>query len=211
MPKSYCLVVDNLDIPDASWSGFLVEVEGAGQSRLVQEKVKAVIEDLWIAGALPQSCFVNGFNEENIIMARVKKDIDRELLPIEEAGNHLIELIERVAAKTQAQQDYQPLASMVAKIFEGRETQLTEAEITQAQDGKLVRTVISNLTRAIAEVELYRQKCQDQSELILGIIQLGDDGEYRVNSTQAVVEAAEATTVVNNHRPTPKTQKVEAT
>ncbi|MGL5083239.1 MAG: hypothetical protein ACRC8A_17285 [Microcoleaceae cyanobacterium] len=195
MNKSYCLVVDNLDLPASNWSGFLVEVDSAGKSRTIQEKVKAIIEDLWIAGSLPQSCFINGFDEENIIMARVKKDVERELLPIEEAGNQLIDLIERVADKVQAQQDYQPIASMVTKICEGRESQLTSEEIEQAQDSKLVRMTISNLTRAIAEVELCRQKCEEQSDLILGVIRLGDSGKYTVNSRQVLVEEAAEDTV----------------
>lgn len=123
-------------------------------------------------------------------MVKFKKDIDRELLPIEQAGNQLVELIERVAAKTQAQQDYQPIASMVEKIFNGNESQLTPEEIQQAQDGKRVRTVISNLTRAIAEVELCRQSCEQQSDLILGIIQLGQDGNYAISSSETILEEA---------------------
>ncbi|MDY7023713.1 MAG: hypothetical protein SWJ54_20595 [Cyanobacteriota bacterium] len=191
MKKSYFIVVDNLDLPESEWSGFLVQLEGGGRSSSDREKARQIIEDFWMEGKLPQNCFINGFSEDNIIMARTKKDPDRELLPIEEAGNRLIELIELVALKAQAQQEYSAISSMVEKIFTGREQELTSEEISQAQDGKMVKNIISSLTKTIADVEITRKQCAEQSELIMGIIQMGQGGNYSLKSTEEKIQEAE--------------------
>lgn len=191
MGNQYFLVIDDLEQPLNQRSGFLVELEVGGKKQANLDKVQELIESLWIEGKFPEKCFINGFSEENIIMARPKKDTDRELLPIEEAGNYLIELIELVAAKAQAQQEYMPLAAMVEKIFTGREQELTPEEIQQAQDSKTVKSVISKLTRAIADVELCRKNCEQHTDLITGIIQLGQNGDYTLTSPQEIIEAAD--------------------
>jgi hypothetical protein len=208
MSNHYFLVIDDLEKPSKQRSGFLVELEGGGRKQANLDKVRELIESLWIDGKLPKQCFINGFSEENIIMARPKKDADRELLPIEEAGNYLIELIELVAAKTQAQQEYMPLATMVEKIFTGREQELTAEEIQQAQDSKTVKSVISKLTRAIADVELCRKNCEQHTDLIMGIIQLGQQGDYQIQSTEAVMAAAQP--LENGEKPPEKNSKAKA-
>lgn len=209
MKTNYFIVIDNLDRPQMKWSGFLVKFEAGGRSKGDREKAREVIEDLWMEGKLPQNCFVNGFSEENIIMPRPKKEADRELLPIEEAGNRLIDLIELVSVKAQAQQQYSTIASMVEKIFTGKESELTPEEIQQAQDSKTVKNIISSLTRSIADVELCRQHCTEHTELILGIIQMGKDGNYAVHSSEELMEEIEESTSSdsqNNHsKSTPKT------
>ncbi|MGB3533673.1 MAG: hypothetical protein WBA13_09150 [Microcoleaceae cyanobacterium] len=205
MRNHYFLVIDDLEKLALQRSGFLVELEGGGRKQANVDKIRELIELLWIEGKLPEECFINGFSEENIIMVRTKKDVDRELLPIEEAGNYLIELIELVAAKTQAQQEYIPLSTMVEKIFTGREQELTAEEIQQAQDSKTIKSVISKLTRAIADVELCRKNCQQHTDLIMGIIQLGENGESKILSTEAVVEAAD-----NGGKQPPKNSKAKA-
>ena len=191
MRSHYFLVIDDREQAPAQWSGFLVKLVGGSRSQAHQDKVRGLIESLWMDGQLPQHCFVNGFSEDNIIMARPKKEVDRELLPIEQAGNYLIELIELVAAKAEAQQEYSPLATMVEKIFTGREQELTSEEIQQAQDSKTVKTVISKLTRSIAEVELCRKNCEEHQDLIQGIIEMGQNDSYQIQSTQELIEDAE--------------------
>lgn len=208
MGNQYFLVIDDLEKPSTQRSGFLVELEAGGKKQANLDKVQELIESLWIEGKFPEECFINGFSKENIIMARPKKDTDRELLPIEEAGNYLIELIELVAAKTQAQQEYMPLAAMVEKIFTGHEQELTAEEIQQAQDSKTVKSVISKLTRAIADVELCRKNCEQHTELITGIIQLGQNGDYKLSSPQDAIEAAEAAD--NGTKPSQKSSKTKA-
>ena len=191
MKKSYFIVIDNLDLPKSKWSGFLVQLEGGGRSSSDREKARQIIEDLWMEGKLPQHYFVNGFSEDNIIMARTKKEPDRELLPIEEAGHRLIELIELVALKAQAQQEYSTISSMVEKIFKGQENELTAEEIAQAQDSKMVKNIISSLTKSIADVELTRKQCAEQSELIMGIIAMGQNGNYSLKSTEETIKETE--------------------
>ncbi len=205
MINHYFLVIDDRDKPSAHWAGFLVKLEGGGRGQGNQDRVRELIESLWMDGQLPQQCFINGFSEENIIMARPKKEVDRELLPIEQAGNYLIELIELVAVKSEAQQEYSPLATMVEKIFTGREQELTTEEIQQAQDSKTVKTVISKLTRAIAEVELCRKNCEEHQALILGIIEMGQNEQYQIQSTAELIEDAEGEK--NGTKPTKKTAK----
>lgn len=203
MKKCYYLVIDDVGIPQSNWTGFLVEIEGSSRdSANNRDKVKSLVEQLWEEGLLLPQCFANGFSEENIIMARTKKDIDRELLPIEEAGNNLIELIELVAQKILSQQDYVNISSMVEKVFSGRESELTETEIAQALDSKNVKNVISQLTKTIAEVELCRQKCQEHSELILAIVKVGENGTPILQSTSEVI-AGDG--VSNNKPPRKKT------
>lgn len=196
MKKTYYLAIDDLEKPQLQWTGFLVAVEGGtsgGKNRAI-----ALVEELWENDQLPLQCFRNGFSEDNLIMAKVRKDTDRELLPIEEAGNYLIELIELVAQKLQAQEDYRAIAPMVQKVFLGKEAELTTEEIEQALDTKTVRNILGQLTRTIAEVELSRQKCQEYEDLIMGIIQIGDQGEVIVRSPQTVIEEAKpANTPVN--------------
>ena len=202
MKSNYFIVIDNLDRPQMKWSGFLVKFEAGGRTKGDREKTREVIEDLWMEGRLPQNCFVNGFSEENIIMPRPKKEADRELLPIEEAGNRLIDLIELVAVKAKAQQEYSTISSMVEKIFTGKESELTPEEIQQAQDSKTVKNIISSLTKSIADVELCRQECTEHRELILGIIQMGKDGNYAVHSSEELIEEIEDATTAdspNNH------------
>ncbi|MEA5539666.1 hypothetical protein VB834_11550 [Limnoraphis robusta Tam1] len=209
MKKSYFIVIDNLDLPESKRSGFLVQLEGGGRSSSDREKARQIIEELWMDGKLPD-CFENGLSEDNIIMARTKKEPDRELLPIEEAGNRLIELIELVALKAQAKQEYSAISSMVEKIFKGRENELTDEEIAQAQDGKTVRTVISSLTKAIADVEITRKQCAEQSELIMGIIQMGQDGNYSVKSSEEVIKEADDSTPSDTKNNSTKTTKAGA-
>lgn len=210
MKKSYFIVIDNLDLPESKWSGFLVRLEGGGRSSSDREKARQIIEDLWMEGKLPQHYFINGFSEDNIIMPRTKKEPDRELLPIEEAGNRLIELIDLVALKAQAQREYSTISSMVEKIFTGREQELTAEEIAQAQDSKMVKNVISSLTKAIADVELTRQQCAEQSELIMGIIQMGKGGNYGLQSTSEVIQETEDSTPSENKNNNAKTAKTGA-
>ncbi|MEB3279508.1 MAG: hypothetical protein VKK42_11380 [Lyngbya sp.] len=210
MKKSYFIVIDNLDLPQSRWSGFLVQLEGGGRSSSDREKARQIIEDLWTEGKLPPHYFLNGFSEDNIIMPRSKKEPDRELLPIEEAGNRLIELIELVALKAQAQQEYSTISSMVEKIFTGRENELTSEEIAQAQDSKTVRNIISSLTKAIADVELTRKECAEQSELIMGIIQMGQGGNYGLKSTAEVIKETEDSTPSDNKNNSAKTAKAGA-
>ncbi|WP_413161808.1 hypothetical protein ACL6C3_24090 [Capilliphycus salinus ALCB114379] len=210
MKRSYFIAIDNLDLPQSRWSGFLVQLEGGGRSLSDREKARQIIEDLWTEGKLPQHYFINGFSEDNIIMPRTKKEPDRELLPIEEAGNRLIELIELVALKAQAQQEYSTISSMVEKIFTGRENELTSEEIAQAQDSKTVRNIISSLTKAIADVELTRKECAEQSELIMGIIQMGQGGNYGLKSTSEVIKETEDSTPSDNKNNSAKTAKAAA-
>jgi len=158
-------------------------------------------------GKLPQHYFVNGFSEDNIIMARTKKEPDRELLPIEEAGHRLIELIELVALKAQAQQEYSTISSMVEKIFTGRENELTTEEIAQAQDSKMVKNIISSLTKSIADVELTRQQCAEQSELIMGIIAMGQNGNYGLKSTEETIKETENSASSESKNNNAKTSK----
>ncbi|NEP44794.1 MAG: hypothetical protein F6K35_38495, partial [Okeania sp. SIO2H7] len=174
------------------------EIEGSGKdSKNSREKAKNYIEMLWEEGLLPPQYFANGFTEENVVMARTKRDTDRELLPIEEAGNNLIELIELVAQKLQAQQDYLGISSMVEKVFAGKEAELSETEIAQALDSKSVKNIISQLTKTIAEVELCRQRCQGHSDLILGVVKMGKDGSPALRSTSEVIAESEA----SNNKP----------
>jgi hypothetical protein len=192
MKKCYYLVIDDVGIPQSKWTGFLVEIEGSSKdTKNNREKAKNYIELLWEEGLLPPQYFANGFTEENVIMARTKKDTDRELLPIEEAGNNLIELIDLVAQKIQAQQDYLSIASMVEKVFAGKEAELNETEIAQALDSKSVKNIISQLTKTIAEVELCRQKCQEHSDLILGVVQGDKDGSPMLKPTSEVIAESE--------------------
>ncbi|ERT06507.1 hypothetical protein M595_3508 [Lyngbya aestuarii BL J] len=207
MKKSYFIVIDNLDLPKSKWSGFLVQLEGGGRSSSDREKARQIIEDLWMEGKLPQHYFVNGFSEDNIIMARTKKEPDRELLPIEEAGHRLIELIELVALKAQAQQEYSTISSMVEKIFTGRENELTTEEIAQAQDSKMVKNIISSLTKSIADVELTRQQCAEQSELIMGIIAMGQNGNYGLKSTEETIKETENSASSESKNNNAKTSK----
>ncbi|MGB3193561.1 MAG: hypothetical protein WBB43_29520 [Limnoraphis sp.] len=210
MKKSYFIVIDNLDLPKSKWSGFLVQLEGGGRSSSDREKARQIIEDLWMEGKLPQHYFVNGFSEDNIIMARTKKEPDRELLPIEEAGHRLIELIELVALKAQAQQEYSTISSMVEKIFKGRENELTAEEITQAQDSKMVKNIISSLTKSIADVELTRKQCAEQSELIMGIIEMGQNGNYSLKSTEETIKETENSAPSESKNNNAKTTKAAA-
>jgi hypothetical protein len=210
MKKSYFIVIDNLDLPKSKWSGFLVQLEGGGRSSSDREKARQIIEDLWMEGKLPQHYFVNGFSEDNIIMARTKKEPDRELLPIEEAGHRLIELIELVALKAQAQQEYSTISSMVEKIFKGRENELTAEEIAQAQDSKMVKNIISSLTKSIADVELTRKQCAEQSELIMGIIAMGQNGNYSLKSTEETIKETENSAPSESKNNNTKTTKAGA-
>ncbi len=210
MKKSYFIVIDNLDLPESQRSGFLVQLEGGGRSSSDREKAREIIEELWTEGKLPKDCFINGFSKDNVIMARTKKEPDRELLPIEEAGNRLIELIELVALKAQAKQEYSMISSMVEKIFTGREQELTSEEIAQAQDGKMVRNVISSLTKAIADVELTRKQCAEQSELIMGIIQMGQDGNPSVKSSAEVLKESGDLSPSDSKNNSTKTTKTTA-
>lgn len=198
MKKCYYLVIDDVGITQSNWTGFLVEIEGSSKdTKNNREKVQNYIELLWEEGLLPPQYFANGFTEENIIMARTKKDTDRDLLPIEEAGNNLIELIELAAQKIQAQQDYLGIASMVEKIFAGKESELNETEIAQALDSKSVRSIISQLTKTIAEVELCRQRCNEHSELILGVVQAGKDGSPMLKPTAEIIAESDS----SNNKP----------
>lgn len=210
MKKSYFIVIDNLDLPKSKWSGFLVQLEGGGRSSSDREKARQIIEDLWMEGKLPQHYFVNGFSEDNIIMARTKKEPDRELLPIEEAGHRLIELIELVALKAQAQQEYSTISSMVEKIFKGQENELTAEEIAQAQDSKMVKNIISSLTKSIADVELTRKQCAEQSELIMGIIAMGQNGNYSLKSTEETIKETENPAPSESENNNTKTTKAGA-
>ncbi|MDY6802507.1 MAG: hypothetical protein SXA11_01690 [Cyanobacteriota bacterium] len=192
MKKCYYLVIDDVEIAQSNWTGFLVEIEGSSKdTKNNRDKVKNYIELLWEEGLLPPQYFANGFIEENIIMARTKKDTDRELLPIEEAGNNLIELIDLVAQKLKAQQDYLGIASMVEKVFSGKESELDETEIAQALDSKSVKNIISQLTKTIAEVELCRQRCKDHEDLILGVVEAGKDGSPLLKPAAEVIAESE--------------------
>jgi hypothetical protein len=59
-------------------------------------------------------------------------------------------------------------------------------------------------------VEITRKQCAEQSELIMGIIQMGQDGNYSVKSSEEVIKEADDSTPSDNKNNSTKTTKAGA-
>ncbi|EAW33491.1 hypothetical protein, partial [Lyngbya sp. PCC 8106] len=81
---------------------------------------------------------------------------------------------------------------------------------TQAQDSKMVKNIISSLTKSIADVELTRKQCAEQSELIMGIIEMGQNGNYSLKSTEETIKETENSAPSESKNNNAKTTKAAA-
>lgn len=177
---SHFVAISDLSKPPTEQEGVLIEVKGAtGDTPKNRAKALEIAREMWEKSEIDADRFPDGITQDNIHyvpsannktkpQSNQSKSDNKQLLPIVEGAQEIIQLTKLQLEAQEASEQAAPYLPIIKTILE-RTRPLTPEEKDLAKDKKYGKT-IEKLGSAIAAQEEFQDNCSGKGELILNAI-----------------------------------------
>lgn len=195
---AHYVAVSDLSQPPEEQQGFRIEVEGrGGDTKKNRERALEIVNQKWENGEIEEDKFPDGITRDNIFYVPPLSEkgnmeaTDRELLPVVQGAQEIVQLTKLQIEVQEAAEDAAPYTPIIETILD-RSRPLSPEEKELAKEKKYGK-IIERVGVAIANQEEFRETCTGNGKLILNAIAWNlQENNPEANTEANTTDAGEA-------------------